>query len=150
VASLVSLVRRYRRSTGIERLQLRWLVTAAGSSAILFSIVLPIGLVSGWNQTTTPGWLQVLESASVAGFGLIPVAIGISVLRYRLFEIDVVINRALLFGALAVFITAVYVAIVVGVGALVGSQANPVLSASAAAIVGFRSPPPRRRGAGRP
>jgi signal transduction histidine kinase len=113
--------------------------------AVLYSIVLPIGLVSGWNQTTTPGWLQVLESASVAGFGLIPIAIGVSVLRYRLFEIDVVINRALLFGALAVFITAVYIAIVVGVGALVGSQSNPLLSASAAAIVALAFQPARRR-----
>ena len=70
---------------------------------------------------------------TLASFGLIPIAIGVSVLRYRLFDIDVVINRALLFGAMAIFITLVYVGIVVGVGALVGSQASPVLSAAAAA-----------------
>jgi signal transduction histidine kinase len=144
-ASFVSLVQRFRRSTGIERLQLRWLVTSAGVVAVLYSIVLPIGLITGWNETTTPGWAEVLQTASIAGFGLIPIAIGVSVLRYRLFEIDVVINRALLFGALAVFITAVYVAIVVGVGALVGSQANPVLSASAAAVVALAFQPARRR-----
>ena len=62
-----------------------------------------------------------------------------------MFDIDVVINKAVLFGALAVFITVVYVAIVVGVGALVGSQASPVLSAAAAAVVALAFQPLRRR-----
>ena len=66
-------------------------------------------------------------------------------LRYHLFEIDLVINRAVLFGAMAVFISAVYVAIVVGVGAIVGSRASPVLSAAAAAIVALAFQPARRR-----
>ena len=145
VASLVSLVRRYRRSVGIERLQLRWLVSAAGTVAVLYSIALPIGIIGGWNQTTTPGWAQVVQSVAIVSFGLIPIAIGFSVLRYRLFDIDVVINRALLFGALAVFITAVYVSIVVGVGAIVGSRADPVLSAAAAAVVALAFQPARRR-----
>jgi GAF domain-containing protein len=145
VASLVSLVQRFRRSTGIERFQLRWLVTAAATVAVLYSIVLPIGLARGWSEIDTPGWVLVLETVTIASFALIPVAIGVSVLRYRLFEIDVVINRALLFAALAVFITGVYVAIVVGVGALVGSQASPVLSAAAAAVVALVFQPARRR-----
>ncbi len=68
-----------------------------------------------------------------------------SVLRYHLFDIDIVINRAVLFGALAVFITVVYVAIVVGVGALVGSRADPILSAVAAAIIALAFQPVRRR-----
>src|SRR5207249_2201015 len=126
VASLVALVRRFRRSAGIERLQLRWLVTAASVVAVLYAIALPIGLVTGWNNTA-PSWVQVLEAVAIASFALIPIAIGVSILRYRLLDIDVVINRAVLFGALAVFITVVYAAIVVGVGALVGSRVDPVL-----------------------
>jgi signal transduction histidine kinase len=145
VMSLSSLVRRYRRSTGVERLQLRWLVTAAGIVAVLYAISLPIGLVAGWGQTTTPLWVNLLQGAAIFSFALIPLAIGVSVLRYRLLEIDVVVNRALLFGALAIFITAIYVAIVVGVGALMGSRANPVLSAAAAAIVALAFQPVRRR-----
>lgn len=145
VASLWSLVRRFRRSTGVERLQLRWLVTAAAMVAGLYAIALPIGLVAGWEGTGDPSWVSVLQTVVVASFALIPIAIGVSVLRYRLFDIDVVINRALLFGALAIFITAVYVAIVVGVGALAGSRANPVLSAAAAAVVAIAFQPARRR-----
>jgi signal transduction histidine kinase len=142
--SLVALVRRFRRSTGVERLQLRWLVTAAGAVAVLYAIALPIGLATGWNNTS-PVWVQVVQGVAIAAFALIPAAIGVSILRYRLLEIDVVINRALLFGVLAVFITAVYVGFVVGVGAIIGSRASPVLSAGAAAIVALAFQPVRRR-----
>jgi len=144
VASLVSLVQRYRRSSGIERLQLRWLVTAATIVGVLYAIVLPLSLVGGWSSTT-PGWLNVFQNVAIVSFALIPVAIGVSVLRYRLFDIDVVVNRALLFAALAVFITAVYLAIVIGVGAVVGSRSNAVLSAVAAAVVALAFQPARRR-----
>jgi len=145
VASVVSLVQRFRRSTGVERLQLRLLVIAAGIVGVLYAIAIPVGLSYGWEPSTTPAWVDVLEAVAIVSFALIPVAIGVAVLRYRLFEIDVVLNRALLFGALAVFITAVYVAIVVGIGALVGSQADPVLSAAAAAVVALAFLPVRRR-----
>ncbi len=144
VASLVSLVQRFRRSTGIERLQLTWLVTAATIVGVLYAIAIPIGLVTGWGQSTAL-WVVVLQNAAIISFALIPIAIGVSVLRYRLLEIDLVINRALLFGALAIFISVVYVAIVVGVGALAGSRANPILSAAAAAVVALAFQPARRR-----
>jgi len=145
VGSLLSLVQRYRRSTGIERLQLRWLVTAAGFVAVLYSLILLFSFNTEWTGSTTPGWLTVIQNASVLAFSLIPIAIGVSILRYRLFDIDVVINRAVLFGALAVFITVVYVAIVAGVGAIVGGQASPLLSAAAAAVVALAFQPVRRR-----
>jgi signal transduction histidine kinase len=147
VGSLLSLVLRFRRSTGVERLQLRWLVTAAGIVAVVYSAGILASLGGEWAgaSETNPGWLNVLQSISVISFGLIPIAIGVSVLRYRLFDIDVVVNRALLFGALAIFITAVYVAIVAGVGALVGGRASPVLSAAAAAVVAVAFQPARRR-----
>jgi signal transduction histidine kinase len=145
IGSLVSLVQRFRRSTGIERLQLRWLVTAAGTVAILYASALVLSFNASWGTEATPGWLGIIQALAIVSFGLIPIAIGISVLRYHLFDIDLVINKALLLAAMVVFITLVYVAIVVGVGALVGSQANPVLSAVAAAVVALAFQPARRR-----
>jgi signal transduction histidine kinase len=144
IGSLASLVLRFRRSTGIERLQLRWLVTAAATVGVLYALALVLSINSDWGSNAT-GWLALLQGVAVASFGLIPIAIGVSVLRYHLFDIDVVINRALLLGAMAIFITVVYVGIVVGVGALVGSQASPVLSAAAAGIVALVFQPARRR-----
>jgi signal transduction histidine kinase len=75
----------------------------------------------------------------------LPVAIGIAVLRYRLYDIDVIINRALVYGGLAVLITAVYVAIVVGVGALVGQSRQLLLSLITTAIIALAFQPLRER-----
>jgi signal transduction histidine kinase len=144
-ASLTSLVQRFRRSSGVERLQLRWLLTAAVFVAVLYSGALLASLGSSWGGGDQPGWLSVLQNVVIPSFALIPLAIGVSILRYRLFDVDIVINKAVLFGALAVFIAIVYVAIVAGVGALVGSQASPVLSAAAAAFVALAFQPVRRR-----
>ena len=144
LGSLTALVLRFRRSAGIERLQLRWLLTAAGFVALLYSEALLASLGSSWGGGGEPGWLLLLQQLVIPSFALIPIAIGVSILRYRLFDLDVVINKAVLFGALAVFITVVYIAIVVGVGALVGSQASPVLSAVAAAVVALAFQPLRR------
>jgi signal transduction histidine kinase len=145
IASLIALILRFRRSGGVERLQLRWLLTAAVFVALLYAGAMIASIPYSWGEEGQPGWLTVLQNVVIPSFVLIPLAIGVSILRYRLFDIDLVINRALLFGALAVFITVVYVAIVVGVGALVGSQASPVLSAAAAAIVALAFQPARKR-----
>jgi signal transduction histidine kinase len=150
IGSVLSLVLRFRRSTGIQRLQLRWLVTAASVVSVIYAVGILLSLGGVWTggseTNPNPAWLNVIQSVSVLSFALIPIAIGVSILRYRLFDIDVVINRALLFGALAVFVTLVYVAIVVGIGTLVGGRTDPVLSAAAAAVVALAFQPARRRG----
>jgi hypothetical protein len=71
-------------------------------------------------------------------------AIGVAVLKYRLYEIDVVIGKAVLYGSLAVFITAVYAGLVVGVGTLVGNRRNALLAALAAAVVAVAFQPVRQ------
>jgi signal transduction histidine kinase len=73
------------------------------------------------------------------------VAIGVAVLKYRLYEIDVVISKAVLYGSLAVFITAVYAGLVVGVGTLAGGRDSPLLAALAAAVVAVAFQPARQR-----
>ena len=72
-------------------------------------------------------------------------ALGIAVLKYRLYDIDIVISKAVLYGSLAVFITAVYAALVVGVGTLAGNQRSPLLAALAAAVVAVAFQPVRQR-----
>jgi hypothetical protein len=80
------------------------------------------------------------------------VALDIAVLKYRLYDIDIVISKAVQYGSLAVFITAVYAALVVGVGTLAGNQRSPLLAALAAAVVAvaFQPAPAAGRAARQP
>jgi signal transduction histidine kinase len=135
VAGVVSLGIRYRRADSDLRQQLKWFIAAV--SVAVTAAVVAIAANSG-------------PASSVAiciGFTALPIGIGIAVLKYRLYDIDVVISRALVYGALAAFITAVYVGIVVGIGTLVGSGGRPnlVLSILATAVVAVGFQPVRER-----
>ena len=139
IIGVIALVLRYRRGSSDERHQIRWLLFAIG----LYGFGFGAGLVPGIFGYNIP----VLQDVALLGLVLIPMSAAIAVLRYRLYDIDIVISRTLVYGALAAFITAVYVGIVVGVGTLVGSggQPNLVLSIVATAIVAVAFQPVRER-----
>jgi len=135
LGSLVPLVLRYRRSGGVERQQLKWVFYG-------LAVTLPFLLIG-----TTGVFLEAASAAFALPVVLVvPVTITVAVLRYRLFDIDVVISRTLLVAGLAVFITVAYVAIVVGVGSLVsqGDEPNLALSVVATAVVAVAFQPVRR------
>jgi signal transduction histidine kinase len=139
---LAGLIVRFRRSRGQERQQLKWF--AYGGVLFAFGLVLSVMTVLGPGHSRAPSWANNVQEFTS---GAIPIAIAIAVLKYRLYDIDVVISRTLVYGSLAVFITAVYVGIVVGVGTLVGSggQPNLALSIIATAIVAVAFQPVRER-----
>jgi signal transduction histidine kinase len=141
----VALVRRFRRSAGVERVQLKWLTSAAAGVAGLFFLMMALSIPSIFFGAASPSWLNVLGSLSPFSFALIPVAAGFAILKHRLYDIDVVINKTVVFGALAGFITLVYVAIVVGIGRAIGSGDKPNLGLSilATAIVAIAFQPVR-------
>ena len=132
--SVVSLVVRFVQSAGDERLQLKWLATAA---VLVLLTLVPSAL-------TNSAVASVL--LNVALFALNG-AVALAVLKYRLYDIDVVISKALQYGTLAAFITAVYAALVVGVGAGAGDQHSVYLSAVAAGVVAVAFQPVRQRAA---
>jgi signal transduction histidine kinase len=137
VGSIASVIVRFRRSRGDERQQLKWFTFAAAVAFVYFWVGDAIFGGAGQNVLR-----QVFLSLAVAA---VPVATGIAVLRYRLYDIDIVIRKTVVVGVMAAFISAVYVGSVVGVGALVGSGGNAVLSAVAAAIVALAFQPVRLR-----
>ena len=132
VGSLSSVVVRYRRGDSLQRHQLRWFLLAVVLASIPFVMS---------NDSFLANLLIVLFVP------LLPISIAIAVLRYRLYDIDIVINRALVYGTLGAFITAVYVGIVVGIGRLVGSGNRPNLALSivATAVVAVAFQPVRER-----
>jgi hypothetical protein len=114
-AAAASLVVRFRRSRGQERQQLKWLAYAA---AILGVGVLGIGLLALLNQL---GWVRppstrpvaaVLGGLAILGVTALPVTAGMAILKYRLYEIDRIINRTLVYGLLSALLAAVYAGLV--------------------------------------
>jgi signal transduction histidine kinase len=143
VAGTASAFARFRRSSGDEREQLKWLAVSVTLVVLSLTVFAAYAASSGWS--VNPQGVDWSENLVILSLFTVPVAIGIGVLKYRLYDIDVVINKAVVYGALAVFITIVYVAIVAGVGAAFGSQSNALLSAAAAAVVALAFQPARRQ-----
>jgi len=100
-----TLILRYRRGSAVERLQLRWLGLATillVCAAISAPLTSP-GLVGGGRLSTT----SVVINA--VAFTSIPVAIGIAIVRYRLYDIDVIVKRTVVYGVVSAVLAAVYV-----------------------------------------
>ena len=135
LACLVPLILRFHRSRDVERQQFKWVL-------IGLAISIPaIAIGAVWSVAGGGGALTLVPLV------VSPVTITFAVLRYRLFDLDVVISRTLLVAGLAGFITVTYVAIVVGIGSLVGrgDEPNLVLSIAATALVAVAFQPVRRR-----
>ena len=130
-----SLFFRYRRAGGDERQQVKWFGLGA---AVALTGVLGAGVAQALGA-------QVV-SIAVGTIGILAVPLGaaIGILRFRLFTIDVVISKAIVYGSLAVLISAVYAGLVAGVGQFAGTYGTPALSAIAAAIVALAFQPARR------
>lgn len=129
VAAFASVVVRYSRTSGTERLQLKWVTfgVAVTVVSVLASAPLPSGGAFGFVGPVLNG----------VASGAVPVAVGVSILRHRLYGIDVVLSKTLVFSGLAAFITSVYVAVVSAAGLLLGSDESVGQGASvlATAIV---------------
>jgi signal transduction histidine kinase len=134
LVSVAALIWRFAKSEGEERLQMKWLALAA---AVLIVAFVPDVLTNSFAA-------QVLLQLA---FLFVNAAIGIAVLRYRLYDIDLVISKAIQYGVLAAFITAVYAALVVGVGTAADDEHSVWLSAIAAGVAAIAFQPARQRAA---
>lgn len=136
LAAAASLVVRFRRSRGVARQQLKWIV-GAGAFLALAAATGPFW----WLVVPTVGevvWPLLFATALTA----IPGAVGIAILRYRLYDIDRIVNRALVYGVLTVLLAAVYAGVTVGLGTLVGESSLVVAASTLLVAALFR---PARR-----
>ena len=144
VAGTAPLVR-LRRAQGEEREQLKWIAYVVVTT-VLATLAVSLGSLAAPQASFVTD--DALLVVNILGFAVgLPIAIGIAVLKYRLYDIDIIISRTLVYGSLAVFITAVYVGIAVGIGTLIGSGGKPNLALSilATAIVAIGFQPVRER-----
>ena len=126
-AAAASLVVRWRRAERVERQQLKWFLAVTPTTAA--SLI--VGAI-----TQSPASVLVAASValgSAAGV-LMPAAIGIAVLRYRLYEIDILLNRAVLYGSLTVVVVVVYLAVAAGVGAVFAGNRGLAVQVVAAVV----------------
>ena len=150
LASAVSLVLRYRRAGGEVREQIKWVAFAALFVGVLF--VIDIGasvlLVPTSASGTEPQWLAFLDQVGFISFAGVPIAVGTAILKYRLYDIDVIINRALVYGPLSAILALIYVGGVVGMQAvfraLTGQESTLAVVASTLAIAALFNPLRRR------
>ncbi|MBA3628441.1 MAG: hypothetical protein H0W55_02010 [Actinobacteria bacterium] len=149
VAAAACFVVRFRRSTGDRRLQLKWFSFAASLVAAGYLV-----LQAAWVSS----WLLPADDTVLVGTGMlvcvlclmtVPVASGVAILRYHLYDIDLVINRTLVYGALTAVLALVYLAGVVGIGGLVrevtGQQNNNLVVAASTLVVAAVFRPARTR-----
>jgi hypothetical protein len=130
-----SLVVRFRRARGVERLQLRWLALAAGLAAV--AVVALAALVPTGNELLL-GWVSAVCVA------LLPVATGAAILRYRLYDLDRIISRTLAYGLLTVLLGGAYAGVVLGLGQLLGQNKSFVVAGATLALAAVFQPARRR------
>ena len=143
---LFAQIYRYRRVSGpMERQQTKWVVFGFAVAILVFllAILLPV-LFPGYNE---PGTLSafVNTTALYAAFLLMPLSIGGAILRYRLWDIDLIINRTLVYGALTAVVVGLYVLVVGGLGALLAVEGNALLSLLATGLIAVVFAPLQRR-----
>jgi signal transduction histidine kinase len=140
LTAMVGIIVRTRRSTGELRQQLRWLAFASALTAAAL-----VGMVGAFAIGLNPP-NGAFDAVIVLGFGIaVPVSCGIAILKYGLYELDVVISKTVAYAGLAAFFTAVYLAIVVGIGTAIGSSNSSFLTVLAAATIAVAFNPVRDR-----
>ena len=141
-SALVSLALRYRGGDQRLRQQMKWLALAF-AGVLATQAVGALSIAAG--QENKP--LQTVPYAITPFlvYFAIPAAMAVAILRRRLFDIDVIISRALLVTLLSAGVTAIYAAVVLGIGALVGSGSDPLLTVAAAVAIALVFQPLRQR-----
>lgn len=140
VLAVASLALRYRRSGTEVRQQLRWVLFAVGllTAAVLVNELPP-------PHSTAPAVSALTTGLVIVALAGVPLAAGIAVLRYRLYDLDVVVNRVAVHGSLVLAVTGVYLAAVAASGALVGGDRDASTGLVVAALMSVLLQPLRER-----
>jgi signal transduction histidine kinase len=138
VASVVALILRFRRASGDERQQIRWLAYLAAIASLLLVATTVAGIGQGVNEFSLFSeilWLTLFACIGVA----FPIAIGLSIIRYRLFDLDLVIKRTAVFAVLVAMLMAIggVGALLLGLGVLPSLEERPPLMLVAGVILGI-------------
>ena len=135
LAGAGSLVLRFRRARGTERLQLRWLALAGAGASLLVLVGLVAGLL---------GRDPVVLVSLALCLALLPLATGAAILRYRLYDLDRIISRTVAYGLLTLVLGGGYAMVALGLGQLLGRDSSLVVAAATLAVAAVFQPARRR------
>jgi hypothetical protein len=135
VVAAASLVARFRRARGVERQQLRWVALATVVIALLSAVHLAALALGAYALAPMAGGLSP---------PILSAAIGAAILRYRLYDLDRIISRALAYGLLTVLLGGGYAGVVLGLGQLLGRDSNLVVAGATLAVAAAFQPARRR------
>ncbi|HEX9313677.1 MAG TPA: histidine kinase [Actinomycetota bacterium] len=132
ILAVVALVLRYRRSRQEERQQIRWLLYVASTIVAFAVVAIVAGLIVG-SSFGSSIWSTILFLIifTLIGIGF-PAAMGVAVLKYRLYDLDLVVQKTVLYAIVAVLLTAVFLVVALAIGAIAGrGQAGSIVAAAA-------------------
>ncbi len=136
VVGAVSLLLRFRRARGVERQQLRWLAWGAAIAAMaLLAAVIALFTLKDFDLLTV---------ALGVSAGVLPLATGAAILRYRLYDLDRILSRTLAYGLLTLLLGGGYAVVVLGLGQLLGRDSSLVVAAATLAVAAVFQPARRR------
>jgi two-component system NarL family sensor kinase len=144
LAAGIALGVRFRRSDGELRQQIKWLALAGSVLGLTFALGLTVSRVSGSGLTQMPAAVIVLLLVLEIAIG-IPYAIGIGVVRHRLYDIDSLISRGLAYGILTVLVVAIYAGLVAALSGVFHQQDQQALAALVTAAIAIAFAPLRDR-----
>lgn len=139
LAAVISLILRLRRAKGDERQQIKWLVLPA----VGYFLSIPITILALVETNA-----QILETAVALAVFSVPgmvIATAIAIFKYRLYDIDLLINRTLVYGSLTLLVIGIYVLVVAALGTIFQAQGNMVITLLATGIVAVLFQPLRER-----
>ncbi len=149
-SGLLAQVYRYRRVSGVvERQQLKWTVlglAGAVAGGVLYYGLLALAQDGRWSSDQAfLTYLLVRPALQTVFMAFLPICLAIAIMRYHMFDIDLILNRALVYGALTALVIALYVAVVGSLGYLFGKNSSLLISLIATGLVAVAFQPLRER-----
>jgi two-component system, NarL family, sensor kinase len=132
LASILSVILRLRRSRGVERQQMKWLAYWAGVILVIGILIIPFWLAGGFSSAMAQELSIALTTVCMLG---IAAAAAVAIVGYGLYDVDILINRTLVYGVMTGVVLLIYAVVVGGAGLLFQTQGSPLLAILATALV---------------